>query len=192
MTGLHPALSKALALTLLAALLGALWIGVAAPIAGAFADLDARKTELEALRERYLAAAARRDERETELNALKQRAVADSILIDEPNASLAAASIQTEVNEIVAEAGGKLRRVTVLTAEPGEAYEKIGLRLLFTIDTPGLVEILEMLEIESTAYRVGDIQVQGAAPRRSSRTADANIDSLTVQLDLFGFRRVEE
>lgn len=42
MTGLHPALSKLLAVTLLAALLGGLWIGVAAPIAGEFATLETR------------------------------------------------------------------------------------------------------------------------------------------------------
>lgn len=79
----------------------------------------------------------------------------------------------------------------MLTAEQGEAFEKIGLKLLFTVDTPGLLQILEGLEIEHPAYRVGDLQVQGAAASTRTRKPE-ELDLLTVQLDLFGFRRLDE
>ena len=47
-------------------------------------------------------------------------------------------------------------------------------------------------ERERPAYRVGDLQVQGLANGRRRNNANTQMqDVLTVQLDVFGFRRVE-
>lgn len=190
MTGLNPILSRTLALLLLVGVGMLAWFGLVTPIVQTFTGLVAEQEDLEGQRDRYLAAAAQRGNREAELEALKSKELAIEGLLDEPNAASAAAAMQTDVSEIITLSEGALRRVAVLPAEAGAAFEKIGLRLLFTADTNGFREILRTLEIERPAYRVGDLQVQGLASTRRRQGVQSN-DILTVQLDVFGFRRIE-
>lgn len=188
MTRLHPIFSRLLALLLVFVVIAVAWLAAVQPLARQYTTLNERQAELETLRDRYLGAAALRGAREAELAALRESELQIDGLIDAPNLALAAAEMQTVLAEAITDAGGVVRRVTVLPGEPGGAFEKIGLQLLFTTDTPGLRMLLMGLEIDQRAYRVGGMQINGFSGTRPSDDADLK-DQLTVQMEVYGFRR---
>ena len=185
MSRLPPILSKLLALALLLAVIGLVWLAAVRPLTQSFVDLAERRVELESLRDRYLAAAGQREARERELEAMRLADLEIEGMIDAPNSAVAAAQMQTEVTDAIAASGGVVRRVTVLPSDLQPRYEKIGLLLLFNANIEGLRDLLAELEIDGEAYQIGDMQIQGA--RGEQNVAN----KITVQMEVFGYRRVE-
>lgn len=188
MSALRGFLEKTLAVALLVAAIAGAWLAIGAPIAQRFTALEAEAAELETLRDRYRAHAARRAEGERALQREQDALAATPGLLEAENGAVAAARMQSEVAAIIEATGAQVRRVAVLESESAGAFEQVGLRFSLLGGHEALRDVLHRLEIEEAGYRVDRLEVRTANRRGRGREDEAK-DALTLRFDVFRLRR---
>jgi general secretion pathway protein M len=156
---------RLLALGITLAVLGALWVGVAAPLMAWYAD---RAVELENRR-----AVARRmatlAEMLPELRLQAQSAAGSSGRLGEEDTlegasdAIAGAALQQRLQEMAAQAGAPLSSAEALPGEPAGAYRRIGVRVSLSAQWPALVRLLQAVaQASSPRMLVDELQLRSS------------------------------
>lgn len=151
---------RLLALGLTVAVALALWLGVATPLAGFYAERAETLTQRQILARHMEQLAATRPALEARAAALGKQAPASGGLTG--SIPVATAALQSLVQDIAAGAGANLTSVESLPGETTAGYRRVGVKLALSASWPVLVHFLEALEQSGTPMAVDDLQVRGA------------------------------
>lgn len=121
------------------------------------------------------------------------------LLLDGSSDAMASAALQSAMKGLVEEAGAKLTSSEVLDPAPSGNFRRVGLRVVFSGDLRLLTEVLKGMAVSRPVLLVGDFSLHsGSAPASSGDSEDADEDtpaegggdSISVTLDVYGFRAV--
>ncbi len=173
--------SFAVAITLGAAI--AFWFGVVSPLLGWYDDRTEELAQRRALLSRMQAVAEK-------LPALERRpgnpGLAASVLLPGATDALAAASMQSAVQDMARAAGVDLSSTETLPAESRGGYRRIGLRISVSAPWPMLVELLRAAGQGQPRMLIDDVQIR-AAPLHVRSAAAA----VSATLTLLAFRSAQ-
>jgi general secretion pathway protein M len=173
-------------------------VGVAWPWAdrmGALAD-DIERTHDQLDRYRHLVATL--PGLRAELDRVNNNKELKAFYFDGATLSLAGATLQQRVQDIVKEAGGRLVSTQILPENPGEQPPRVQVRIQMQGSTDALLEVLYQLEASRPFLFVDQVSIRSMVqPQRQvinrrlrrgrrGRTM-AQREDLTVRLDIYGF-----
>ncbi len=157
-------MGQALALALLALLLGAIWVAVAVPVLEWHADRADALERRSALARRMAALAAG-------LPALQQQAASASAsagagpaaiaVLDGASDAVAAAALTQKLQEMAGQAGASLASTEALPAEQQGAYRRIAVRVAVSAPWPVLVRLLGAIEGATPQMLADELQIRG-------------------------------
>jgi general secretion pathway protein M len=184
-------LSRALALTLLGAVLIGAYVLVIAPVVELYRETDDAIETAEILLQRHRALAAQRSGLSARLDEEKEQAAAIAGYLEGPSDPLALAQLQDRVKGVVEAAGGELRSTQILPgqavdASPGTRRATLRVQMVVAID--GLAEILYDLESGQPYVLIDELAVRSQRARRRGGGLEAPL-LLDVSLELSGFVR---
>ena len=178
-------LRQALALTLLAMAVGALWFVTVVPLSAKFTDLQDRIEQERVMLGRLTAAASD----ETGTNEVKQRAVASrmsSLFIQGESESIRVSSVQSQLMEILASHRAKPRSTRNLTARERNNFRLVGVQLQLAAPIEQLQAVL--LDIEQhkpllliEALHVTPILLSGVAGEEQRGMLEARLDVFGIE-----------
>jgi general secretion pathway protein M len=182
----------ALALALVLLVLALFWLGVASPLMGFYDDRADELGNLQ-LKASHMAQLA------TQLPSLKQRADAagrsgqtQTLVWEGPSDAVAAAALQSKMQEMASAAGANLSSVENLQVEPlNPNYHRIGLKIALNATWPNLVNLLKSVEMANPPLLIDDIQVHGSPlPRLNvNRGLEANFTVYALRTGKAGDRK---
>ena len=175
---------RLLALGLTVAVLGALWLGVAAPLIEWHA-LRAEQVQARRALARRMAEIAEtlpelRDQ--ARLAAASGRASGEATL-DGASDAIAAATLQGRLQEMAARAGAPLTSAEALPGEAAGAWRRVGVRVAVSAPWPAVVRLLQTVNTASPRMLVDDMQLR--APPLLLRTGARPMDA---GFTVFAFR----
>jgi len=187
-------LSRTLAIVLLGvAVLGGYRL-IIAPLLAAYQEGERGIEEARTLLLRYRALAEQRPLLAEHLAEQEERAAAAAGYLEGPSDALAAAQLQDRVKSVVEAAGGELRSTQILPAESLEgdlSFRRTTVRVQIAVSIEGLAATLYELETGQPYLLIDDVTVRQERVRRRRRSEPEREPVLDVNLELFGFLRVE-
>jgi general secretion pathway protein M len=187
-------LSRTLAIVLLGvALLGGYRL-IAAPLLIAYQEGERGIEQAKTLLQRYRALAQQRPLLADRLAEQEERAATAAGYLEGPSDALAAAQLQDRVKSVVETAGGELRSTQILPAQPLEGdlgFRRTTIRVQIVVSVEGLAAILYELETGQPYLLIDDVTVRQERVRRRRRSEPESEPMLDVNLELFGYLRVE-
>lgn len=182
-------LSRILAVTLVLLLAGAFSIFLAAPALTGYADNRAavRNNALQAAR--FEQAANESDAIQQKLAVIDQAAGRNITLFTGDSAAIVAAALQDRVRRAVSEAGGAQRSAQVLSARNVADHVQAGVRIVATVKSSRLIDLLNDLETGQPTVLLGEFSVRAnqRGARRGANTPSQDDPELTVNLVAYGF-----
>ena len=187
-------LSRALAIVLLgvAVLLGHRL--VVAPLLSAYQQGEQDIEDATALLQRYRSLAEQGPQLAERLAEQQERAAQADGYLEGPSDALAAAQLQDRVKSVVETAGGELRSTQILPAESLEGdlgFRRTTIRVQIAVGIEGLASTLYELETGQPYLLIDDVTVRQERVRRQRRGQPESEPILDVNLELFGYLRVE-
>jgi general secretion pathway protein M len=197
MTGVHPMLRKALALTLLAAVLSTVWLGLFRPLYRQYQTYGESITHSATLLERYGRIGATADRVAELLRQVKAEGNRSRGILGGQSVELAGAEMQERLKRIVESSGGQLNSSQVLAVEEKDAARRLGIRVAMTADIDAFQRALYDFETAEPYFFVDNLNVQ--APRMSLREArgrrtrsNVNPAEMQIRFDVYGFLKAAE
>jgi general secretion pathway protein M len=183
-------LGRALALTLLGAVLVGADVLVIGPVIELYRTTDDAIESAKTLLQRHRVLAAQRSELFARLNEERRQAAAIAGYLIGPSDALAAAQLQDRVKDVVEAAGGELRSTQVLPAEAvdGSGTRRATLRVQMVVAIDGLAGILYDLESNQPYVLIDELAVRSQRPPRLVGGPEVQL-LLDVSLKLSGFVR---
>lgn len=183
-------ISPLLAISLLLALLGAVYLFVVSPVLAAYQDADERLSETRNLLGRYESLASAKVVHENRLNKLRARQAGTGIYLSGGTDALAAAELQQRVRDLVSRHGGQLRSIQNLPAHTDGDFRSIAVRVQISAGLASVHRLLYQLESEKPFVFVDNLDIRNR--RGNRRAALKNLDpQLTVRFDLLGYLKPE-
>lgn len=173
-----------LALALALAVLAALYLIVAAPLLGLFAERQERIETRLLLLPRLQAAAAELPALRARLARLRDEQGARKLTLEGASDALASASLESRIDAFARSVGATIGSTEILPSQARGPYRRIGLRLVLTGSYETLVNLLAKLETAQPPLIIDNLQLHGPLPRPYLKTAAA----LDAGLDVYGFR----
>jgi general secretion pathway protein M len=174
-------IGKALALGIACVLLCLLYFMAVAPLLSFYADGERsleERTALAAMLERSVHDLPR-------LRALaaqwQQGAPANDLLLPASSDSVAAATLQSTVKDLVEQGGATLNSTEILPPQDQDSFRRVGIHVSFSTNQRLLMAALRGIEIARPLLFVDNIDIRGTAQPGS---ADPG---LAVAFDVFGF-----
>lgn len=196
MSDVHPLLRKALALSLLGALLTLVWLGLLRPLYGQYQAYDESIERSRRLIERYAEAGAAADELAALVKKVRAEARLVSGYIGGDSVELAGADMQERLKRIVENSGGILSSSQMLPVETDGGTRKLGIRVAMRGDIEALQKALYDFETASPYFFVDTLNIQAsrwslqeARGRTSRRRGDPS--ELQVRFDVYAMMRGE-
>lgn len=122
--------------------------------------------------------------------ALRVKGEQDSPTLPGQTDTVATAGLQASLRDLVARHGGNVESAEALPARPQEGgLRRVGVRIQTGGDIFLLVSILSGIEAASPPLVVDSLQVRSELAAGGGRASDATDPSLSISLDVFGFRR---
>ena len=172
---------RLLAVALLAAVLAALWAGIAVPLTDWFAERSDSIDRQTTLARRMAQIAA--DLPALRTRAASTQAAAPVAVLEGASDAVAGAALQQRLQQIGTSLGATLSSTEVLAGEPVGAYRRIGVRLAVSAHWPVIVRLVEAIDANTPRLLVNDLQLQ------AMRSVAADPDpALNVTMTVFGFR----
>jgi general secretion pathway protein M len=182
----------ALALALVLLVLAVLWQGVVSPLLSYYDDRAEELGTLQ-LKANHMAQLA------TQLPSLKQRADAagrsgqtQTLVWEGPSDAVAAAALQSKMQEMASATGASLSSVENLPVEPlNPNYHRIGLKIALNATWPNLVNLLKSVEMANPPLLIDEVQVHGSPlPRLNvNRGLEANFTVYALRTGKAGDRK---
>jgi len=192
--GLAPGLAqgrgRALALGLLAVLLGTAWLGVAQPLWSAYAAQRrelARTTELIG---EFRRIAADRPSLERRRAALLQADAVQRLTLSAASDGVAAAELQKLVKAAVEGAGGTLQSTQVKAVRPDGGFRRVGLRVQLVASVEALRQTLLTLEASQPLVYGEGLELRSRQQPRSNGREVVEDRALEIRLDVYSLARL--
>jgi len=119
-----------------------------------------------------------------QLDGLRQSAGAGTVTLAGASDALAAATLQSRLEELAATAGVAIASTESLPAETAGDYRRIGLRMAISGGYDGIVRLLSAIDAATPPLAVDSLQIHGNARVASSRET-AQLDAAYI---VYGFR----
>jgi general secretion pathway protein M len=185
---LSPKLSRALALTILVALLSFMYSGLVQPLLDHYADARGTREQLESALLRARQTGRTLSELQAELARLKGHGVSGAGTMQSPNESLAAAELQNRIKSSVEAARGELRSTQILPSREEGAFQRISIRGQIAVNLEALQRIFYELESTSPLLFLDNVDIRVRPMRQPNEVATDN-PILDVRFDLYGYVR---
>ena len=189
MNGLSPAVSRLLALALLAAAALGAWAGIVEPVKLRFAEHDRTIEQSRDLLSRHMRIALERQQLEAQLTALRETQSTSGRLIEGDSVELAAAGVQNKLKALANANDAELKSTQILPAEDGETFRKVAVRVTMMADTEAAQAVFHALETATPYLFLDRLDLRG--PKRRSRRKNKNQGILQVRFDVFGYMRID-
>ena len=196
MSEVHPLLRKALALSLLGAVLTLAWLGVLQPLYLQYQGYEESIERSRRLVERYVEIGAAADELAAQVEKIRSEARLVSGYLDGDRVELAGADMQEHLKRIVENSGGVLSSSQMLPVETESGARKLGIRVAMRGDIEALQKALYDFETASPYFFIDMLNIQASrwslyeARGRTSRRR-GNPAELQVRFDVYAFMRGE-
>lgn len=189
MTAMRPAFSRTLALALLLALLGGLYLFVAVPLAERQASLDQAIAAKSELLRRYVAISGSGKELAEKLKRLRSKNPAAEAFLVGASESLVGAQLQDRMKRIVEESGGRLTSVQILPGQDEAGFRRITIRARINGSLKSVQMILHALETPPPLLIVESLNIRTQRTRRRRKKDTAQSLPLNVNIDVSGYMR---
>jgi general secretion pathway protein M len=176
-----------LALAILCLVLGGIYLLLVSPILDLYSQREATLTDRRMLAPRLSAAAAELPELRARLAELQVAATTRDIVIDGASDAIAAANLQSRIEELASSAGVTIGSTEGLAAENRGGYRRIGLRLAISGDYDGIIKLLAAIETTAPPLVLSNVQFHGVL----RPTAQAQSSRLDAGFEVYGFRRTD-
>lgn len=178
------------AVALLLAVLGAVYLYVAAPLLAAHRTTDEEIESARGLLVRYEAIAATRQAYQRQMDELSSRQVGTGVYLAGKTDALASAELQGRIRAAVNDHGGNLRSIQTLPVKSDGAFLRVSVRVQFTAPMTAFHRILYVLESEKPFVFVDNLDVRNRRAARRSALEDFD-PLLMIRFDLSGYLRPE-
>jgi hypothetical protein len=176
-----------LALALLLAALGAIYLLAAAPLLDFYAGRAAALENARMLVPRLKAAADELPGLHARAAELRATASTHKVTVDGSSDAIASANLQSHIAELAAAAGVTIGSTESLPAEMRGGYRRIGLRYALSGPYETLMKFLARLDAATPPLVVDNLSIHGVMRRPDAPAASA----LDAGLDVYGFRNKE-
>jgi len=177
-----------LALSMLLAALGGVYLLVASPLLGLYAERAAVLENRRMLLPRLRAAAEELPILRARVEQLRVAAGTRKITLEGASDPIAAATLQSRIEELAASAGATIGSTESLPAEARSGYRRIGLRYVLSGSYETLVKFLAKLEAATPPLVIDNLHIHGVL-RRPGTPANAGLDA---GLDVYAYRDGEK
>jgi hypothetical protein len=191
MKAMSPAVSRALAFTLLIALIGGLYYGIVSPLLDNYAGTKASIEQLQDTLTRYQRAARALAPRQAELAALKQRQSAQDGFLQGSNDTLVAAQIQNRIKALADANRGELRSTQVLPAQDEGKLRRITVRGQMSTTLPAALRVFYGLEAAYPLLFIDNVDLRARPTELRDRNSSnaTNSETIDLQFDVYGYTR---
>lgn len=195
MSEVHPLLRKALALTLLGALVMLAWVGLLQPLYLQYQQYEESIDRSRRLIERYAELGAAAEELAGLVDKVRSEGRLASGYLSGESVELAGADMQEHLKRIVENSGGLLASSQMLAVETEGETRKLGIRVAMRGDIETLQKALYDFETASPYFFVDQLTIQASrwalreARGRSSRRQRGDPSELQVRFDVYAFMR---
>lgn len=188
MSRLPPAASRALAVFILLAAIGLVYLGAVEPLLDDYQTTAATIADRKAAIARFRRVAAELPQRRAELAALRQRQATSEGFLEGTNDALVAAQIQNRIKALVEAAHGELKSTQVLPVQEEGKYRRITIRVQMLLDTEAGQRVLYGVETASPLLFLDNLDMRAhiGGDRRRELAQDPPLD---VRLDVYGYMR---
>jgi general secretion pathway protein M len=176
-----------LALALLLAAVGAIYLFAAAPLLELYAERAAAVENARLLVPRLKAAADELPGLRARAAELRATASTHKVTLDGSSDAIASANLQSHIAELAASAGVTIGSTESLPTETRGGYRRIGLRYALSGPYETFVKFLARLDAATPPLVVDNLSIHGV-PRRPGTPAASALDA---GLDVYGFRNNE-
>lgn len=177
-----------MALSLLLAALGGVYLLVVSPLLGLYAERAAVLEDRRMLVPRLRAAADELPALRARVEQLRAAAGTRKITLEGASDPIAAATLQSRIEELAVSAGATIGSTESLPAEARSGYRRIGLRYVLSGSYETLVKFLAKLESATPPLIIDNLHIHGVL-RRPGTPAAAGLDA---GLDVYAYRDGEK
>ena len=177
-----------LALSLLFVALGGVYLVVVSPLLGLYAERAAVLENRRMLVPRLRAAADELPTLRARAEQLRAAAGTRKITLEGASDAIAAATLQSRIEELATSAGATIGSTESLPAEARSGYRRIGLRYVLSGSYETLVKFLAKLESATPPLVIDNLHIHGVL-RRPGTPAAAGLDA---GLDVYAYREGEK
>jgi general secretion pathway protein M len=177
-----------LALSLLFVALGGVYLVVVSPLLGLYAERAAVLENRRMLVPRLRAAADELPTLRARAEQLRAAAGTRKITLEGASDAIAAATLQSRIEELATSAGATIGSTESLPAEARSGYRRIGLRYVLSGSYDTLVKFLAKLESATPPLVIDNLHIHGVL-RRPGTPAAAGLDA---GLDVYAYRDGEK
>jgi general secretion pathway protein M len=177
-----------LALSLLFVALGGVYFLVVSPLLGLYAERAAVLENRRMLVPRLRAAADELPALRARVEQLRAAAGTRKITLEGASDAIAAATLQSRIEELAVSAGATIGSTESLPAEARSGYRRIGLRYVLSGSYETLVKFLAKLESATPPLVIDNLHIHGVL-RRPGTPAAAGLDA---GLDVYAYRDGEK
>ena len=177
-----------LALSLLFVALGGVYFVAVSPLLGLYAERADVLENRRMLVPRLRAAADELPALRARVEQLRAAAGTRKITLDGASDAIAAATLQSRIEELAASAGATIGSTESLPAEARAGYRRIGLRYVLSGSYETLVKFLAKLQAAAPPLVIDNLHIHGVL-RRPGTPAAAGLDA---GLDVYAYRDGEK
>jgi hypothetical protein len=161
---------------------------VVAPLCDLYEERAATLQNRRQLLPRLNAAAEELPRSQARVEQLRAAAGTRKLTLDGPSDAIAAANLQSRIEELAASAGAKIGSTESLPVETRSGYRRIGLRYVLSGPYETLVKFLAKLEAATPPLVIDNLHIHGVLRRPGVAAAQG----LDAGLDVYGYRNSEK
>jgi general secretion pathway protein M len=185
---LPPILRRVLALVLLLAVPGLIYLGAVMPVRAYYLGLVVEAASLEDALARYEKLGADRPVLAAQLRNAEDQEPDAALYLDGASDALAAARLQELLNAIVREHGGAIDSVRVMESMEEGPYRRVSVQLLIETRIEALRGILHGIETGKPYLFVKTIGIANVSGLRPDSPASEPAD-LDIRIEVYGYRK---
>jgi general secretion pathway protein M len=176
-----------LALAILCLVLGGVYLLLISPAIDLYSEREATVADRRMLAPRLSAAAAEVPELRARLAELQAAAKTRDIVIDGASDAIAAANLQSRLEELAKSVGVTIGSTEGIAAENRGGYRRVGLRLAISGEYEAIIKLLAAIETAAPPLVLSNMQFHGVL----RPTAQAQSSRLDAGVEVYGFRRTD-
>jgi general secretion pathway protein M len=181
-----------LALGILCLVLVGIYLLLVSPVLDLYNQREATLADRRMLAPRLSAAAAELPELRARLAELQTAATTRKIALDGASDAIAAANLQSRIEELASSAGVTIGSTEGLAAENRGGYRRIGLRLAITGDYDAIIKLLGAIETTAPPLILSNLQFHGTLRQMGQPPmGQPQTSRLDAGFEVYGFRRAD-
>lgn len=173
-------------------MLAVLYLAVAAPLLSLSREYNDSIEDLQFRLERLQRVAAQKSGLEERLAKIGAEAQQDDRFMQKNTAALASADLQTQIKDVVSQAGGELTSTQVIPERTEEKFTRIAVKVRMNGSTPQLRQVLHNFESAKPYQFIENLNIRPIRMPRNPAAKNPQIpDRLSVDFDVVGYMRAE-